>query len=112
MVDELQGRGGLHTLDDFANMKGNYVNPIHSDYRGYRLHQCPPNGQGVIALLMMNMLQQMPVDPNGPLSVERIHWEIEICRLAYALRDAWVADEDHVNIDYSTLLSKEFAMDL
>ena len=112
MVDELQERGGLHTLDDFAKMKGNYVNPVHTDYRGYRLHQCPPNGQGVIALLMMNMLREMPVDPGGPLTVERIHWEIEICRLTYALRDAWVADEDHVDIDYSTLLSKEFAVDL
>ena len=100
MVDELTGRGGLHTLDDFANAAGNYVSPIHTDYRGYRLHECPPNGQGVIAILMMNMLRELPIDPKGPLTVERMHWEIEICRLAYAVRDAWVADPDQVSVDY------------
>lgn len=89
MVNELAGRGGLHTLDDFANASGNYVNPIHTDYRGYRLHECPPNGQGIIAILMMNMLRELPIDPHGPLTVERMHWEIEICRLAYAVRDVW-----------------------
>jgi len=112
MVRELQSRGGLHTLDDFANAAGNYVQPMHTDYRGYRIHQCPPNGQGVIALLMMNMLENMPVDAGGPFSVERMHWEIEICRLTYALRDAWVADPDQVNIDYPTLISKPFAKEL
>ena len=112
MVKELAGRGGLHTLDDFGRAGGNYVDPIHTDYRGYRLHECPPNGQGVIAILMMNMLRELPVDPNGPLTVERIHLEIEICRLAYAVRDAWVADPDQVNVDYDTLLSAEFAQNL
>jgi len=112
MVRELQSRGGLHTLEDFANAGGNYVQPIHSEYRGYRLHQCPPNGQGVIALLMMNMLREVPIDANGPLTVDRMHWEIEICRLTYALRDAWVADPDQVNIDYESLLTESFAKSL
>lgn len=112
MINELQSRGGLHTLDDFKNAKGEYVTPIHTDYRGHRIHQCPPNGQGIIALLMMNILAEMPIDANGPLTAERMHWEIEICRITYALRDAWVADPNHVNIDYDTLLTKEFAQNL
>ncbi len=112
MVQELQSRGGLHTLDDFANAAGQYVQPIHIDYRGHRLHECPPNGQGIITLLMMNMLSEMPVDPHGPLSVARVHWEIEICRLCYALRDVWLSDPDHVKVDYDVLLSKDFAIEL
>ncbi len=112
MVNELQSRGGLHTLDDFSNAGGEYVNPIHTDYRGHRIHECPPNGQGIIALLMMNMLAEIPVDPNGPLTAERMHWEIEICRITYALRDAWLADPNQVNIDYNALLTKEFAQNL
>ncbi len=112
MVEELTARGGLHTLEDFANAAGNYVASMHTDYRDYRLHECPPNGQGIIALLMMNMLREVPVDPHGPLTVARMHWEIEICRITYALRDAWVADPDQVNVDYEALLSTEFAVDL
>jgi len=112
MVTELQSRGGVHTLDDFANAAGNYVKPIHTDYRGYRIHECPPNGQGIIALLMMNMLKELPIDPKGPLTLERIHWEIEICRLTYALRDAWVADPDQVDINYDELLTESFAKEL
>lgn len=112
MVNELQSRGGLHTLDDFLNAKGEYVNPIHTDYRGYRVHECPPNGQGIIALLMMNMLAEMPIDPNGPLTAERMHWEIEICRITYALRDAWLADPSMVSVDYDQLLTPQFAKDL
>lgn len=112
MVQELQSRGGLHTLEDFASAKGQYVKPIHTEYKDHRLHECPPNGQGIITLLMMNMLREMPVDPHGPLSVARVHWEIEICRLCYALRDVWLADPDHVNVDYQALLTPEFAIEM
>ena len=52
----LQGRGGLHTEADFSTVKGDYVEPISTDFRGYRVHECPPNGQGVIALLLLNMM--------------------------------------------------------
>jgi gamma-glutamyltranspeptidase/glutathione hydrolase len=53
IVAYLQARGGLHTLDDFANAAGEYVTPISGDYRGHAVHECPPNGQGVIALLLL-----------------------------------------------------------
>src|SRR5262249_4412494 len=50
MVACLQGKGGLHTLDDFARYRGEYVKPIKASFRGYDVHECPPNGQGIIAL--------------------------------------------------------------
>ena len=53
--------GGLHTLDDFAAFEPQYVSPIHATYRGYDIWECPPNGQGVIPLLIAQMLARFDV---------------------------------------------------
>ena len=76
IVSYLQSLGGLHTLEDFKRAKGEYVTPISTNYRGYDVYECPPNGHGVIALLLLNMLKDMPTDGVDPLSVERLHMEI------------------------------------
>ena len=52
MVEALRALGGLHTLDDFARFAPEYVDPISVSYHGYRLWECPPNGQGVAPLMM------------------------------------------------------------
>src|SRR3546814_3621105 len=57
MVRTLRSLGGLHTADDFADVKGDYVEAIHADYRGSRVHQIPPNNQGLTALIMLNILE-------------------------------------------------------
>ena len=57
MVDSLRALGGLHTLDDFASFAPEYVAPISVGYRGYRLWECPPNGQGIAPLLMAKTLR-------------------------------------------------------
>ena len=57
MVDSLRALGGLHTLDDFASFAPEYVDPISVGYRGYRLWECPPNGQGIAPLLMAKALE-------------------------------------------------------
>jgi len=62
IVDCLQSKGGLHTMEDFASVEGIYVDPISSDYRGYTIHQCPPNGHGVIALLLLNIMSGVEAD--------------------------------------------------
>ena len=84
--------GGLHTLDDFANHRGDYVTPIRTDYHGIDVYQVPPNGQGIVVLLMLNILKgfdQRGMAADGP---ERFHLEMEAARLAYAMRDRLLAD--------------------
>ena len=61
MAAYLRERGGLHTLDDFARAKGEYVRPITTEFRGRTIYECPPNGPGVIALLILNILSRFKV---------------------------------------------------
>jgi gamma-glutamyltranspeptidase/glutathione hydrolase len=111
MVSCLRKLGGPHTLADFAEARGEYVEPIRTSYRGHDVVECPPNGQGIIALLILNILAAMPVDPD-PLSVERYHLEIEACRLAYAVRDAAIGDPRYSHIGVEDILSERLARDL
>ncbi len=108
MVDYLRGLGGLHTMDDFASVRGEYVTPISAEFRGQQVWQCPPNGQGVIALLLLNIMSGV-VTGDGPISAMRIHSEIEACRLAYTARNMYVADPGFAEVDVETLLSPDYA---
>ena len=109
IVQELQSRGGLHTLADFANARGEYVTPITTEFRGRTIHECPPNGQGMIALLLLNIMRELPVDAGGPLTVDRIHLEIEACRQAYRTRDEWLADPAQADVPVQEILSDNYA---
>ncbi len=111
MVSYLQSVGGLHTKQDFAEAAGEYVTPIKTNFRGRTVYECPPNGQGIIALMILNILSRFKVKPD-PLNVDNLHIEIEATRLAYAARDAFVADmaKSHVPVDY--LLSDKLADEL
>lgn len=104
IVEYLRGRGGLHTLEDFAHTAGEYVEPISAEFRGYRAWECPPNGQGIIALLILNILKSSR-RADEVLSPERMHLEIEATRLAYAQRDAFVADPAQARVPTEALLS-------
>lgn len=108
MVSYLRSLGGLHTMEDFANARGDYVTPVTTNFRGYTVHECPPNGQGIIALLILNILSRFAAtgDPQSP---DRLHLEIEATRLAYAARDAWVADPQKAEVPVEELLSDALA---
>ena len=112
IVGYLRSKGGLHTLDDFAAQQAEYVEPITTDYRGYTVHECPPNGVGIIALLILNILEGYEPAPGGPLSVARMHRLIEATRLAFRDRNAFVADPRMADVPMARLLDKAYAAEL
>ena len=112
MVAYLQSKGGLHSLDDFAGTAGEYVTPITTSYRGHEIWECPPNGQGLAALLMLNILQGFELGGLAPLSAERLHLEIEAARLAYRDRDALIGDPAQAHVPVERLLSESYAAEL
>jgi len=111
IVTTLRGLGGLHTLEDFASARGEYVTPIRTRFRDYDVYECPPNGQGIIALIILNILSGLPRDAD-PLSAERLHFEVEAARLAYTLRGALLADPAQARVDVDWLLSETLAAEL
>jgi gamma-glutamyltranspeptidase/glutathione hydrolase len=109
MVETLRAEGGAHTTEDFAAAAGGYVAPIRTEFRDYAVHECPPPGQGIIALLIMNILARFP-GSGDPLAPERLHIEIEAARLAYAVRNAILAEGSPATPH--RLLSAGFAAEL
>ena len=93
IVATLRARGGLHTEEDFARgrMAAEFVEPIHTAWRGYDVWQCPPNGSGLMVLMLLGILDGFPTEAD-PLSPERLHRHIEAARLVYRDRDAFLAD--------------------
>lgn len=111
MVAYLRSLGGLHTLEDFAAAKGEYVAPITTEFRGRTVYECPPNGQGVVALMILNILSRFRPKPD-PLDIDNLHIEIEATRLAYAARDAFLADPATIEVPVDYLLSDRLADEL
>ncbi len=105
MVGYLRSLGGLHTMEDFETAAGEYVDPVTTTYKGYTVYECPPNGQGIIALEILNIFSHLDLAAHAPLSVERLHLEIEAQRLAYRDRALYVADPRHAAVPMDKLLS-------
>jgi gamma-glutamyltranspeptidase/glutathione hydrolase len=112
MVDALRAAGGCHTLEDFAAYAPEYVTPIATTYRGYEVWQCPPNGQGLVPLIMLKAHEGFDPCRWTPLSVERCHVLIEIARQAYADRDCFIGDPRAGGNPVKMLLSDEHAAKL
>jgi len=112
MVAHLNRLGGLHSMADFASAQGEYVQPIQTVYRGYHIYECPPNGQGLTALVLLNVLSGFNLEQWQPLSVDRLHLEIEAAKLAYQDRNTYIADPDHGQIPVDQLLSAAHADEL
>jgi gamma-glutamyltranspeptidase/glutathione hydrolase len=111
LVGFLRERGGLHTLEDFAQTAGEYVTPIRTGFRGFEVWECPPNGQGVIALMILDLLARY-APAGAPLSVERVHFEIEAARLAYNERNLFVGDPAYGDVPVDWLLADEHIAEL
>ena len=109
IVAELKARGGLHTLDDFAAQaeSASYVTPISVSYRGVELVELPPSNHGIVALIMLKMLERLGKPHPEAVSAERYHVLMEAARLAFAMRDAFVADPDMAEVPVDHLLDDE-----
>ena len=112
IVSYLNSIDAVHSLGDFDAQRCEYVDPISSEYAGRRVTEIPPNGQGITALLMLNILKGFDLTAYDPVSVERLHIETEATRLAFAERDKYVADPRHADVPVEHLLSDELADEL
>jgi gamma-glutamyltranspeptidase/glutathione hydrolase len=110
IVATLRARGGLHTEEDFFNGRtaAEFVTPIKLGWNGYEVWQIPPNGQGIIGLMILGMLEKYGPAPDGPLGITRIHRHVEAARLGYRDRDAFIADPAHVDVPVDHLLSQQY----
>ena len=101
--------GGTMTADDLASYSAEWVEPIHATYRDWKVYELPPNGDGMAALEMLNIMEQRKADPAGPYSPGELHTRIEAMKLAYADVRAYDGDPRFSKIPVEELLSKEWA---
>src|SRR5512141_2888539 len=109
IVSAIKEAGGVMSLEDLAAHASTWEEPISVNYRGLRVHECPPNGQGITALIALNILEGYDLGSLASLSTERLHLVIEALRLAFADSRWYVADPKFSNIPLKELLSKEYA---
>lgn len=113
LVRFLRDRGGLHGMDDFAAASADWVEPISTTYRGCEILECPPNGQGLAALLILNILSGFDLSDGGGMDeADRIHVIAEATKLAYHHRDALIGDPAAMTVPPETLLGAEVAANL
>jgi len=110
MVATLRAHGGLHTEADFAAGRtgAEFVDPIRTSWRGMEVWQCPPNGSGLLVLMLLGILDGYPPAAEGPLSPERLHRHLEAARLVYRDRDAFLADPAQAEIPVARLTSRPY----
>jgi len=110
IVKTSQHLGGTVTMDDLAAYSSEWVEPISIDYRGWRVYELPPNGQGMAALEMLNIMQTRQPAAGGAFSPEEMHKRIEAMKLAYSDVHRYVADPRTYDSPVAQLLSKEYTM--
>jgi len=100
---------GPMQADDLKEFSAEWVDPISTTYRGWKVYELPPNGQGMAALEMLNIMEQFQPAKAGPLSAQEIHTRIEAMKLAYADLARYNADPRYAKVPYLGLISKEYA---
>lgn len=102
-------QGGFLSYDDLKNHKSDWIEPVSTNYRGYDLWELPPNGQGIAALQILNLLEKFDIKSMGFGSAEYIHHFVEAKKIAFADRAKYYADMDFNDIPVDYLISKEYA---
>ncbi|MEM7111514.1 MAG: gamma-glutamyltransferase [Chloroflexota bacterium] len=110
IADCVQADGGLLTIDDLKSYQAEWVEPISIEYRpGVRVYELPPNGQGLTALLALNLLKGFDVANMGHGSYELTHTMMETIKLAFADAQTYIADPKRATIPLAGLLSDSYA---
>ena len=104
-----ESNGGYFTMPDFEDHSSMWVEPVTTSYRGYDIWEIPPNSSGIVALMMLNILEGYDIASMGHNSAEAIHLIIEAKKLAFADRDRYVADADANTLPTAELISKAYA---
>lgn len=109
IVQTLQAQGGLMTHDDLRNHSSTWTTPISVNYRGVEVYECPPNGQGLAALMALNVASGFDLGAMAWDSPERLHLMVEAMRLAFADARRYIADEEMNPAPVAALLSPGYA---
>ena len=112
MVATLNARGSVLSLEDFAAHRGEVQTPISTNYRGLDLVEMPPNGQGLTALVFLNILENFDLSALDPLGADRFHLQLEAARMAFAVRDTHIAEPSRMRVTAAALNDKAFAKTL
>ena len=108
LVAFIRANGGAHTLDDFRSYRPDWVTPISKSYRGYTLHEIPPNGQGISALMALGILEHFDLASLKVDSVESQHIQIEAMKLAMADLYRYVADPRTMEVTPEQMLDDAY----
>jgi gamma-glutamyltranspeptidase/glutathione hydrolase len=103
-----QADGGAHALEDFAAHACDWVEPLAIDYRGYRLHEIPPNGQGIAALMALGILRHHDLAALPADGADSLHLQIEAMKLAFADAYRYVSDPATMEFDPQALLADDY----
>lgn len=100
------------TCDDLAAMTVTEASPVIAPYRALDVAELPPNGTGIVAQILLNLLEPYDMQSLDPRGAERLHLAIEAARIAYAIRDSEIADADHMRVCVDALIDKALARGL
>ncbi len=109
IISVMKEAGGVMSSQDLAEHESTWEEPISVDYHGLKVYECPPNGQGIAALIALNILEGFDLAELDTLSPEKMHLMIEAMHLAFADASWYVADPKFSNIPMDELLSKDYA---
>lgn len=109
IVQYSQKAGGKFSIQDFENHTCDWVAPVSSSYRGFDVWELPPNGQGIAALQILNLLEHFDIESMGPNSDEQLHLFLEAKKLAFEDRAVYYADMDFADVPLNELISKTYA---
>lgn len=112
MVRAVQAEGGVWEKDDLEQHHGDWVDPVSTTYRGHHAYQHPPNCQGFVHLMMLNVLENFDLTRFSDTSADYAHLLVEASKLTFEDRDRYLTDPEFADIPLDRLLSKEYAAEL